>query len=186
MKKDGRDWNIFIIQWMGWMAWMDEILHGFSHHICLVILIIIVFPIWIKSIHWVSLSGCGASCPHRPYRKVLLMVRTRYTRHSIRKKLAASSWRQRRLLKAPKRLASALTPRHAQSRTTTKSQAKPKPIRSTSFRKRIGPSEPPKRRGWDLYFRHPFTYISLTAFLFSIFLLISERKFCYLKSLPLG
>jgi hypothetical protein len=30
MKKDGRDWNISIIQWMWWMTWMDEMLHGFS------------------------------------------------------------------------------------------------------------------------------------------------------------
>ncbi len=50
---------------------------------------------------------------------------------------------------SPKRLALALTPRHARKRTTTTSWAKPEPIRSTSFRERLGFSEPPERRGWD-------------------------------------
>jgi hypothetical protein len=69
-----------------------------------------------------------------------------------------------RLLTIPKRLASALTPRHAQSRATTKSWVKPKPIRSTSFRERVGPSEPPGQRGWDIFLGHPYTYVSVTIF----------------------
>ncbi len=55
-------------------------------------------------------------------------------------------------------------------RATTKSQAKPKPIRSTSFRERIVPSKPPERRGWDIFLGHPFTYVSVTAFLVFSFL----------------
>ena len=30
IKKDGRDWNIIIIQWMRWKTWMDEMFHVFS------------------------------------------------------------------------------------------------------------------------------------------------------------
>ncbi len=57
------------------------------------------------------------------------------------------SRKRRCLLKTPKRLASALTPRHALSRATMKSWGEPKQSRSTSFRERIGFSEPPERRG---------------------------------------
>jgi hypothetical protein len=72
----------------------------------------------------------------------VMMKMTKLTPLSLpshRQKLAASSWRLRRLLKTPKRLASALTPRHAQSRATMMSWAKPKPIKSTSFREPVGP-----------------------------------------------
>ena len=51
------------------------------------------------------------------------------------------------LLKPPKRLALAPTPRHARKRATMTSWAEPDPIRSTPFRERLGFSEPPERRG---------------------------------------
>jgi hypothetical protein len=88
---------------------------------------------------------------------------------------------QQRLLKKPKRLASALTSRHVQSRATTKSLAESKPIRSTSFRERLGPSEPLERRGWNISLQHPYTYVSVTAFsVVSCFLLISKKKFHFI------
>ncbi len=46
----------------GWHEWMRCSIE-FPHHICLVILIIIIFPIWFKSIDWVLPIRVWASAP---------------------------------------------------------------------------------------------------------------------------
>jgi hypothetical protein len=55
--------------------------------------------------------------------------------------------RRQHPLKPSKRLASAPTPRRVRTRATMTNWTKPRTVRSTSFRERLGLSEPPERRG---------------------------------------